>query len=180
MTIGRLGQAALTACMLMLASGAQATTKAEYQAAKERADADYKAADAKCANLAGNPKDICKAEATAERKKATAGAKADYENTDSAREDAAKTAADADYDVAKQRCDAKTGNEKDVCVKEAKAAKTRALADAKARGKSRSARADAAKDKVDADYKVAMEKCDGLAGNAKDDCQKSAKARYHQ
>ena len=34
--------------------------------------------------------------------------------------------ADADYDLAKQRCDAKTGNEKDVCVKEADAARATA------------------------------------------------------
>jgi hypothetical protein len=34
--------------------------------------------------------------------------------------------------VAKEKCDDKAGNEKDVCVKEAKAALVRAKADAKA------------------------------------------------
>jgi len=169
---------AIAACAALTCSSAFAMTKAEYNAAKDRADADYKAAEGQCASLAGNPKDVCKAEAKAAQSKAKAAAEADYKNTDDARRDASIAAADADYDVAKQRCDAKTGNEKDVCVKEAKAAQTRLVADAKATDKSRTARKDANADKADADYKVAMEKCDGFSGQSKDDCQKSAKARY--
>ncbi len=160
------------------ASNASATTRAEYNAAKDRASADYKAAIAHCKSLAGNPKDVCEAEAKAAQKKSDAMAEADYKATPKAREDAAETAADADYDVAKQKCDAVTGNEKDVCVKEAKAAQTRARADAKASEKTTVARKDAADDKRDADYKVAMEKCDGFAGDAKSNCQKNAKATY--
>ena len=169
---------AFAACAAMTCSTAFATTKAEYDAAKQHADADYKAAEGQCANLAGNPKDICKAEAKAAQTKSKASAEADYKNTDAAQRDAAIAAADADYDVAKQRCDAKTGNEKDVCVKEAKAAQTRMVADAKATSKSRSARKDAMADKTDAEYDVAMQKCDGFAGDAKDDCRKSTKARF--
>ena len=37
---------------------------------------------------------------------------------------------------------------------------------------------DASKDKLDADYKVAAEKCDAMAGDAKSACVASAKARY--
>jgi hypothetical protein len=33
-------------------------------------------------------------------------------------------------------------------------------------------------DKRDADYKVAIEKCDALAGTAKDTCVSGAKAQY--
>jgi hypothetical protein len=161
-----------------IAGPAAATTKAEYDATKGRAAADYKAADAQCKSLAGNPKDICEAEAKAAQKKSDAMAEADYKATPKARADAAETAADADYDVAKQRCDAKTGNEKDVCVKEAKATQTKAKADSKAMEKTTVARKDAAEDKRDADYKVAMEKCDGYAGDAKSSCQKTAKATY--
>jgi hypothetical protein len=166
------------ACAAIACSSAYATTKAEYTSAKEHADADYKVAEGQCANLAGNPKDICKAEAKASQTKAKAAAEADYKNTDGARKDAAIAAADADYDVAKQRCDAKTGNEKDVCVKEAKAAQTRMVADAKATNQSRSARKDAMADKTDAEYDVAIQKCDGFSGTAKDDCRRSTKARF--
>lgn len=173
-----LAAAVVSTLCLTVAGPSFATTKAEYNAEKDRNAAAYKTAIEPCKSLSGNPKDVCEAEAKATQKKADAMAEADYKATPKARADAADAAADADYDVAKQKCDAKTGNEKDVCVKEAKAAQTKAKADAKATQKTAVARKDAADDKRDADYKVAMEKCDAFAGNAKDNCQKSAKASY--
>ncbi len=137
-----------------LAFGA-AMTSNDYSAAKSRAEADYKAASARCDSMSGNPKDVCIAEAKAAEKKAKAEAEAQYKNTDKARADAIIAAAEADYDVAKARCDAKTGNDKDVCIKEAKAAEVKAKADAKANQKVAAARQDAREDKMDADYKVA-------------------------
>jgi hypothetical protein len=63
-------------------------------------------------------------------------AKAELEfNYTSKPSDSAKIAiakADADYDVAKEMCDDKKGNDKDVCVKDAKAAHAKAIAEAKA------------------------------------------------
>ncbi len=176
--IQMLMSAVVTSICLVASGTALATTKAEYDAAKDRAKSEYKVADEKCGSLSGNAKDICQAEAKGARKKADATAEADYKNTAKARRDAAIAAADADYDVAKEKCDDKAGNDKDVCVKEAKAAHTKATGDAKAMQKSTAARNDAAEDTRDAQYKVAMEKCDGLAGNAKDTCQKNAKAKY--
>ena len=44
--------------------------------------------------------------------------------------------------------------------------------------KTAAARRDAAEDKRDADYKVAIEKCDSLSGTAKDTCVSNAKAKY--
>jgi hypothetical protein len=40
--------------------------------------------------------------------------------------------------------------------------------------------ADAREDKMEADYKVAKEKCDALSGKEKDACISSAKMKYHQ
>ena len=40
------------------------------------------------------------------------------------------------------------------------------------------ARKDAAETKRDADYRVAVERCDRMAGDAKDACVKDAKARF--
>ena len=130
----------------------------------------YKAAKARCDGLSGNPKDVCIAEAKAAEKKAKADAEAAYKNTDAARRNARIAAAEADYDVAHAKCGAKTGNDKDVCNKEAKAAETKTIADAKATQKIAAAKADAKEDKMDADYKVAIEKCDALSGAAKDSC----------
>ena len=153
-------------------------TSADYSAAKSKASADYKAAKAQCDTLKDNPKDVCIAEAKAAEKKAKAEAEAQYKNTDKARRDARIEAAEADYKVAKAKCGAMKGNEKDVCIKEAKATETKAKADAKASQKVATARQDAAEDKMDAEYKVAKEKCDALSGAAKDQCINNAKARY--
>jgi hypothetical protein len=56
--------------------------------------------------------------------------------------------------------------------------RSKALADAKANKEVSTARTDAANDKREADYKVAVEKCDALAGDAKASCVAEAKARY--
>ena len=52
------------------------------------------------------------------------------------------------------------------------------IADAKAGTKSSEAFADAADTKRDANYKVALEKCDMFSGAAKDTCVKDAKASF--
>ena len=55
---------------------------------------------------------------------------------------------------------------------------TKVQADAKADKKGTEARMDASKDKLDANYKVAVEECDRLAGDSKSACLASAKTRY--
>ena len=72
--------------------------------------------------------------------------------------------AESTYAVAKEKCDDKAGNDKDVCLKEAKAVEVKALADAKLGKEIGEARKEAADEKRDADYKVAIEKCDALDG----------------
>ncbi|MEY2689078.1 MAG: hypothetical protein RL375_3276, partial [Pseudomonadota bacterium] len=86
--------------------------------------------------------------------------------------------AETTYAVAKERCDDLSGNPKDVCVKEAKAVEVKALADAKLNKEVGEARQEANTDKRDADYKVAIEKCDALAGDAKASCVASAKMSF--
>ena len=180
LTMNRLLQGAVVGLAVPTLAFAAAMTSTDYSAAKDRAAADYKAARARCDGMSGNPKDVCIAEAKSAEKKAKAEAEANYKNTEKARSDATIAAAEADYDVAKARCDAKNGNDKDVCIKEAKAAETKAKADAKANQKVAAARQDAREDKMDADYKVAIEKCDALSGAAKDSCVSNAKAKYRK
>ena len=174
------------------ATTAQTTTphdKAARDQAIKTADATYNADKDACKSLTGNAKDICMQEAKGKEKVAKAEAKAAYEGTPKARENARLARAEATYEVAKEKCDDMTGNQKDVCVKEAKAAHTKAKADAKvdrvaadstqnAVKKTTEAKKDAAEDKRDAEYKVAVEKCDALAGGAKDTCVRDAKAKY--
>jgi hypothetical protein len=128
----------------------------------------------------GNPKDICVAQAKAARVQVEAIATAQYKGTVSARSSARKDIAEANYGVDKAKCAGQDGNSKDVCMKEAKATLIAAKADATADKKIMDARIDARDDKQIANYKVALEKCDALAGPAKDACVASAKAKYGQ
>ncbi len=102
-----------------------------YKAEKQKIDATYKADVERCDSQTGNAKDICKAQAKGKQKAAKADAEAQYRGTAKAQANARIAHADADYDVAKEKCDEFTGNKKDVCLKDAKAAHTRAKADAK-------------------------------------------------
>jgi hypothetical protein len=88
--------------------------------------------------------------------------------------------ADADYSAATSACKSRQGNDRDVCLKQAKADHVKATEEAKARLKSKTAMADARDETMDAQYKVAKEKCDALSGDPKDACIKEAKLRYHQ
>jgi hypothetical protein len=92
----------------------------------------------------------------------------------------AKSQAEAAYDKEIQHCDTLSGNDKDVCVKAAKAQHTKSEADAKAQHKASDARKDANEDKLEADYKTAKERCDNFSGSEKDACQERAKAKYNQ
>ena len=93
---------------------------AEYNAAVEKAKADYKAARERCDALAGNEKDICVKEAKSDQKRAKADAKALKKST-KAHAEANEEKREANFKVAMEKCDSMTGNEKDVCQKEAEA-----------------------------------------------------------
>ena len=153
-------------------------TKDSYAEARKSADAQYKVDREVCSSRSGNAKDICVAEAKGRNDIARAEAAVAYEDTPATRENLRVARARATHDVALEKCDDLAGNPKEVCIKEAKAALTRAQADAKAAQKGTEARMDANKDKRDADYKVAAEKCDAMSGDAKDSCVKTAKAKY--
>jgi hypothetical protein len=164
-------------------------SKASYAQTVKDADAQYKIDKDACSSLVGNAKDICVAEAKGKDSVAKADAEAAYRHTPKARENARIARAQANYNVAIEKCDDLTGNPKDVCVKEAKAELVKGKANAKvdrvaadtsheAATKQAEARKDASAEKRDAEYKVAIEKCDALAGPAKDACVSNAKAQF--
>lgn len=182
------------------AAMAEGMSKIDFQASKEKIAAEYKMAKSNCASFSGNASDICMAEAKGREKIASAELEASYKPTQKSRYEARVAKAEADYGVAREKCDDLAGNAKDICVKEAKAAETTAKADAKlqmkaaeanttANEKSADARADASKktvdarkdataDKLDAQYNVAKEKCDSYSGAAKESCMDKAKVTF--
>jgi hypothetical protein len=168
---------------------AQSMSKEQYRSARDAIAAEYTSAKAACGSLSGNAKDICGVQASGNERFTRAELEAQYKPSVNASYKVRIARADANYAVAKEECDDKAGNVKDVCVKEAKAASVAAKADAKAEMKTSKAnsaaketgsdaRRDAAGDKSAADYAVAKEKCDVFAGDVKVNCINNAKARF--
>jgi len=173
----KLSCAIATLLALTLAQAAT-MTQADYSAGKSRISGDYKADKVACGAMAGNAKDICVEEAKAKEKVAKAELEFNHSGTSQDQNKVLVAKAESTYAVAKERCDDKAGNDKDVCVKEAKAAQTKALADAKLGMQIGAAQHDATADKRDADQAVALAKCDAMAGETKTACVAAAKAKF--
>lgn len=173
----------------IFAGNALAMTKAEYDAQKNQVSADYKVNRDQCGNLKDNAKDICVSQAKGAEKVAKAELEAQYKPSVKHTRDVAMAKADSVYDTSKERCDDLAGNAKDVCVKDAKAVHVKAKEEAKvaqaaSEGSANKAanvneaRKEANAETREANYKAAKERCDSLAGNAKDTCQADAKAKF--
>lgn len=175
--------AAVTIAFGLPVASAQAMSDGEYKGQQDKIGADYRAAQQKCNSLSGNAKDICVAEAKGNEKVATAELGARRDNyTAQARHKVRVAKAEAMHNVAREKCDDLAGNAKDVCVKDAKAALTRAKAEAEADRKA-STTSQASREKVgnvtrDAEYSAAVERCDTYAGEAKTRCVADTKARF--
>lgn len=169
----------LVAALLFIpAAQAAVSSKSEYAAVKARMAADYKVDRAACDASSGNAKDVCVEKAKAREKVGLA--EAEFAHTGST-EDGNKlqiAKAESAYAVAKEKCDEKSGNDKDICVKEAKAAEAKILGDVKMGKKIDSAMQEDLKTQRDANYKVGLEKCDALSGDAKTSCVTKLKATY--
>ena len=193
----------LSALAVSLALGvgamAQGVSKDAYKLGLEKIESDYATAKTECDAMTANPKEICVARAKGAERVARAELEADYKPSAKTRNQIRVAKAKSDYAVAREQCDDMTGNAKDVCNKEAKARQVAALADAKvalttsdanatanekstkaydkASSKVSEARKDAATEKLEAQYKVEKEKCDQFAGDTKEQCLATAKAK---
>jgi len=105
---------------------------ATYRNLTQKAESAYRAATAKCDAKSGNDKDVCMAEARLTRTRTEADALSKYNHTAASHAKARANVADAEYDLAKAKCDAKSGAEKDSCMDNAKSVHTAALSDVKA------------------------------------------------
>lgn len=173
---------AAIAAATLAAAGAHGANigKATYDSAKDQLKAQYKAERDTCSTMSGNAKDICVE--TAKGREKVALAHLEVQRSGSAGDQAKLMEAryEARYELAKEVCDDQTGQAKDQCQATAKAERDKAKADTKMTKQVREARDDARETKDKADYKVAIERCDGMAGNAKDSCSAAARARYNQ
>jgi len=106
------------------------TDNAGYRTAIQKIEADHKAAKQKCDAL--KDEDVCEEQADVARARAELAAVNQHDKTPSNLEAARRKLADAEYELAEEKCDAMKGNEKDSCENNAKSVRTAALADAKA------------------------------------------------
>jgi len=128
----------------------ESMSKSQYVAISKKIAAEYKASKLACDAFSGNAKDICLAEAKGKRSVAAAYLESAYQPSADNRYKARVAKADADYAVARQKCDDKAGNNKDVCIKEAKTINTSVISDAKLEKQSRKANAEASEKSIDA------------------------------
>jgi hypothetical protein len=117
------------------------SSKHTYAVREAKAEADYTVAAERCDDKAGTDKDVCVKEAKAAKVRALADAKTALETTGAnakateatkdanaaatatkteVRRDGADEKRDADYAVAKAKCDVLAGEAKDACVHDAK------------------------------------------------------------
>lgn len=168
------------AALISTASFAQTMAQSDFTAAKSAIKADYKVDSTACASAKGNAKDICKEQAKGKEKVALAELDFKRSGTDKDNSKVAVAKADSAYAVAKEMCDDKSADAKSLCKTESKATHTKALAESKMVKKVGEAKADEKQDVNSANYKVASEKCDSLAGDAKTACVTSAKTKYNK
>jgi hypothetical protein len=131
-----------------------------------------------CKAHADNARDICNEEAKGKQKVANAEQDFGYSGTPADRNQVMVVKAQSAYAVAREKCDDKAGNVKDVCVKDAEATQTKALTYAKMGHQFVEAQNDASQARRDADHGVALEKCNAMAGDAKASCETAANLKH--
>lgn len=151
---------------------------ATYRNVTQKAFSEYRAAVAKCDAMSGNDKDVCMAEAKLARTRTEYDALSQYYNTPGGRAHARTNVADAEYALAKAKCGAKSGADKDNCMNNAKSVHTAALADAKAErtesaavtGSSGTSGSTGSSASGTQAANAAVDKCAQMGGNAKTGC----------
>ena len=177
------------AAAFAIAAGAQAgpISKPAYQAQQESVDAHADAAQARCKPQKGNDKDVCMEQARGARKVALAELDLQYKPSRANEEKLRIVRAEANYAVAREKCEPLDGNMREICRKDAKAMLASAKADAKlqqsAAGGVVTAPALQGGKVVDErqhelQYAAARERCDALQGAPREDCLLNARKRF--
>jgi len=161
---------------------AQGMTKVQYEIAQTGISAEFKLAKAACDSFSANAKDLCLAEASGKEKVATAELNARFAPSEAAGYKVRLARADAEYALARQKCDDLASHVKDVCVKEAEATAATAKANAKAHMKTALAhdaafeKTSKAQDVADAKSAQAQRKADEISAGARMDAAREKSA----
>ena len=102
-----------------------------YVAELDRIEADFRVARERCDDVRGHLGNVCVAEARAVRRIAKAELEARGKGTPKSWYDARIARAEAEFEVAKERCGERAGHAREQCIAEARAAEARAKANAR-------------------------------------------------
>jgi hypothetical protein len=140
---------------------------AKYKAAVARAHEDQMLALRNCEQFAGDAKSMCRTEANIAQTKAVATAKAENLGTAKALTQAELDNVDADWTLAKEKCNTFGGDAKSECLAKARAARDASMAEINANA-----------DKQEAEWKFAVAQCSELAGTYRSTCMAETRAKY--
>lgn len=165
--------------------------EAAYQAARERIETQQKADRQACRGLRGNARDVCRVEARGRAQAARAELQAQYQPGPHTEQAAKDARADAEYDVARERCD-DAGNRaaRKQCRQAAAAAREAAVRQAKVEKVHRinALEADAQDPELPEGtpeevarqrYAAAKARC-VMSGTERDSCLAEARRRFNQ
>jgi hypothetical protein len=169
-------------------AGGGGMTKEAYEAMKSRLEASQDAELKACDGDKSNARDICRAAAKGRGRVLLAELKAEYQPSPEADRATMMAQAEADYDVAKQKCDEARGKAKDACKARADQVREAAIRRAKIerveatrRLKARGSTGQVAVQQQSPDEKYAAEKARcGMLGEERDNCLAEAKRRFHR
>ncbi|MDO9437266.1 hypothetical protein [Hydrogenophaga sp.] len=131
MTIKTFTAIALCTASMFAVAQTPAMNKAEYDAAKDRIEMNYKTAKKSCDAMKDNAKDVCQVEAKGTEKVEKAELERKYKTTAANARKFEEAKADSTYDIAKEKCEDQAGDAQKVCKADAKAVHERAKTAAK-------------------------------------------------
>lgn len=184
-------RALVTAAVAMtLAAGTasaagQALSRQDYKAQQDRIEADYEAAKEQCDGMKDNARDVCMARAKGKHEVVKAQLEARRDPGPRRDAQVRRKQAEADYDVAREKCDDLPRAAKDACRKDARAMYEHAKGQAKVApaavvnsGKALDEHQQARNASADAQYAAAKERCETLSPQARDNCMNEVRRKY--
>ncbi|HEY0884327.1 MAG TPA: hypothetical protein VGE20_03545 [Ramlibacter sp.] len=185
--------AIVTVAMAMAFAGTasaadEAVSRADFKAQQERIEADYKSAKEQCDGMKGNARDICMAQAKGKHEVVKAQLEARRDPGPRRDAEVREKQAEADYKVAREKCDDLPRGAKDACRRDAKATYEHAKGQAKVAhaaggagvnsGKALEERQPARDASTAAQYAAAQERCETLSPQARDNCMNEVRRKY--
>lgn len=178
------------ALCIATAAPAFAMGKETYKAQKQRIEAEYDAAQARCKSHKGVARDVCSEQARGSRDVAVAELEMQAKPTPENDEKLRMARADAVYAVSLERCEPLDRRAREVCRKDARAVHAAARVEAKIQKEAAAVHLKAdrvARDRgnvdqrqVDAQYAAAQERCAMLPPEGRDNCLADARRRFNK